>query len=35
MDELRIRHLGAQPKRRHDPRPLEHLDAAYVAAQES
>jgi len=32
MDELRVRHLGASPKRRNDPGPLERLAAAFESA---
>ncbi len=35
MDELRVRHLGAPPKPQNGPGPLERLDAAYAAAQNS
>ncbi|WP_159498412.1 helix-turn-helix domain-containing protein [Microbacterium sp. 18062] len=34
MDELRVRHLGAEPKPHDGPGPLERLDAAFAAAQE-
>jgi DNA-binding HxlR family transcriptional regulator len=35
MDELRVRHLGAEPKPRKGPGPLERLDAAFTAARDS
>jgi DNA-binding HxlR family transcriptional regulator len=35
MDELRVRHLGVPPKPQDGPGPLERLDAAFAAAQES
>ncbi|GAA1813025.1 helix-turn-helix domain-containing protein [Agromyces neolithicus] len=34
MDELRVRHLGALPKPRSGPSPLERLDAVYAAASD-
>ncbi len=34
MDELRVRHLGAPPKRHDGPGPFERLDAAYTTAAE-
>ncbi|MFT4296781.1 MAG: helix-turn-helix domain-containing protein [Micropruina sp.] len=35
MDELRTRHLGAEPPPRTGPGPLERLDAAYRAAMDA
>jgi DNA-binding HxlR family transcriptional regulator len=35
MDELRVRHLDAEPRPQTGPGPLERLDAAFAAAQES
>lgn len=32
MDELRVRHLGAEPRARTAPGPVERLDAAYTGA---
>lgn len=34
MDELRVRHLGAPPRPRTGPGPLERLDAAFAAERE-